>query len=343
MLPNHKNVAQFARSKSVSIAVVIPCFKVSNHILNLISEIGDEISKIYIIDDCCPENTGKLVSQHVDDNRIFVIYHEVNQGVGGAVISGYLKALEDGADIIVKIDGDGQMDPALITKFIQPIIYGIADYTKGNRFFNLDNISKMPKIRIFGNAILSFLTKMSSGYWDLFDPTNGYTAIASDTLRLLPLNKISKGYFFESDMLFRLNITRAKVVDIPMDAKYEEETSNLKIKNIIFVFLKKNLSNFLKRIFYNYYLRGMTAASIELPIGLSLIITSTMYGAYHWIASAMEGRETPAGTVMIAALPIIIGFQLILAFISEDISAVPRQSLNIRNKYYSNGITDDAI
>lgn len=238
-------------------------------------------------------------------------------------MTGYQAAIEDGMSILVKIDSDGQMDPALIMDFVNPIIDGEADYTKGNRFFDLEKISSMPKVRLFGNAVLSFMCKLSSGYWNLFDPTNGYTAIHADVASHLPLSKISRGYFFETDLLFRLNTLRAVVVDIPMEAKYGEEVSNLRISQIIGEFFAKHSRNFLKRIFYNYYLRDMSLASIQLPIGLILLGFGLSYGCYHWLYSAQAGVSTPAGTVMLAALPILTGIQFLLGFIGYDVSSVP--------------------
>ncbi|RMP75759.1 hypothetical protein ALQ17_200005 [Pseudomonas fluorescens] len=247
-------------------------------------------------------------------------------------MTGYRAAIADGIDIIVKIDGDGQMDPSLISDFVSPIIAGNADYTKGNRFFNLEKISEMPKIRLFGNAVLSFMTKLSSGYWELFDPTNGYTAIHSEVAKHLPLDKISQRYFFETDMLFRLNTLGALVIDIPMDAKYEDEVSNLKVSKVIGEFLIKHIRNFGKRIFYNYYLRGMSLASIELPLGLILLTAGSTFGISHWVESLHQNIPTPAGTVMLSALPVIIGFQLLLAFIGHDISSSPRQAFHVLRK-----------
>ena len=308
----------------MNISVVIPCFKVRNHILNVLSNITPEVKDIYVVDDLCPEGTGNYVKQFCNDDRVKVIYNSQNLGVGGAVMEGYLMAINSGADIIVKIDGDGQMDPSLIPLFINPIVMGEADYTKGNRFFNLESLVQMPRIRLFGNAVLSFMTKISSGYWDVFDPTNGYTAINSDIARQLPLEKISKRYFFETDMLFRLNILRAVVVDIPMSANYSSEVSNLKIHRVLGEFTLKHASNFFKRIFYNYYLRDMSIASIELPLGVLLLLFGIMYGGLKWYSSTETGILTPPGTVMLSALPALMGLQLILAFFAYDISTVPR-------------------
>ena len=248
-------------------------------------------------------------------------------------MTGYRATLKDGIDIIVKLDSDGQMDPALIIDFVGPIVDGEADYTKGNRFFELEKVKSMPRIRLIGNAILSFMCKLSSGYWNLFDPTNEFTAIHADVARRLPFNSISKRYFFESDILFRLNTLRAVVIDIPMEAKYGDEISNLKISRIVGEFLVKHSKNFIKRIFYNYYLRDMSLASIELPVGLSLLLFGTIYGIYHWVHSTTLGITTPVGTVMIAALTILMGVQLVLAFLSYDIANIPNRPVHVHNHY----------
>lgn len=316
-------------SSQIVIAVVIPCYKVKRHIVQLIQEIPPSISRIYIIDDACPENTGRYVEETVSSQRIKVLYHPVNQGVGGAVLTGYQEAFKDGATVIVKLDGDGQMDPSLIGRFVRPILSGTADYTKGNRFYNPETLSNMPKIRILGNSVLSFINKLSSGYWSIMDPTNGYTAIHSNLIPLLPVKSIAHNYFFESDMLFRLNIIRAVVTDIPMESKYEDETSNLNILKIIVEFPKKYLSCFFKRIFYNYYLRDFNIGSIELIGSILLIATGSIYGIAHWTYSNRLGIESPSGVVMAAALPTLIGFQLLLAAINFDVSNTPKNCLHI--------------
>lgn len=313
----------------MKISVVIPCFKVKKHILELLSKITSNVHVIYIVDDACPEKTSDFVLENYNDKRIKIIRHQINQGVGAALISGYKHAIQDGMDIVVKIDGDGQMDPSLIDEFISPIINGEADYAKGNRFFNLEEILIMPKKRIFGNAILSFINKISSGYWNVFDPTNGYTAIHSDLIKALPLNKISKRYFFESDMLFRLNTLKAVVVDIPIHANYGSESSNLKVRNILFEFLWKHSKNTFKRIFYNYYLRDLSVASFELPLGAGLLFFGLFFGIKSWIYYASNAMSAPSGTVMLSAISILMGIQFILAFINFDINSVPKK---IRHK-----------
>jgi hypothetical protein len=301
---------------------------VRNHIISVINKIDASPDSIYVVDDACPEKTGDFVQSHSHDKRIKIIKHQINLGVGAAVISGYKEAIKDNIDIVIKIDGDGQMDPALINDFIGPIINGEADYTKGNRFYNLEEILAMPKKRIFGNVALSFVNKISSGYWNIFDPTNGYTAIHTDLIKILPLNKISKRYFFESDMLFRLNTIKAVVVDIPMHANYGNEVSNLKVKNIFFEFILKHIKNTFKRIFYNYYLRDMSVASFELPLGIALFCFGIIYGLDNWLYYATNKIVAPTGTVVLSALSILIGLQFILGFLSYDIRSMPTKVLH---------------
>ena len=317
-----------ADSAAAQIAVVIPCYRVSRQVLGVIERIGPECWRIYVVDDACPEGSGDLVEAQCSDPRVHVIRHRKNLGVGAAVMSGYRAALSDGAQVIVKIDGDGQMAPELVPSFVAPILDGQADYCKGNRFYELDHIDRMPLVRKLGNAALSFMAKLSGGYWDIFDPANGYTAIHASVARRLPFDKISQRYFFETDMLFRLNTFRAVVVDIPMDASYGDETSSLKVFRVFPEFLYKNLRNGAKRIFYNYFLRDFSIASLELVAGLALLAFGTIYGSVHWVSSAHAGVATPPGTVMLAALPVLVGVQLLLAFVGYDIASVPRRAIH---------------
>lgn len=311
------------------IGVVIPCFRVRAHILSVLDSIGPEVARIYVVDDACPEGSGDFVERSCRDARVRVLRHAENLGVGGAVMTGYRAALDEDCDVIVKLDGDGQMDPRLLPAFVRPIQDGQADYTKGNRFFNLEAVETMPRERLIGNAILSFVTKFSSGYWQLFDPTNGYTAIHRDVARYLPFDKISRRYFFETDMLFRLNTLRAVVVDVPMEARYGDEVSNLKIRRILPEFLVKHARNTFKRIFYNYYLRDMSVASIELPLGVLLLAFGIGFGSYHWLMRS-DVVAAPAGTVMLSALPILIGVQSLLAFLNYDIASTPNRPFQSR-------------
>jgi len=310
-------------TRFISVAVVIPCYQVKKHIAGVLRAIGPECSHIFVVDDCCKEGSGLYVESLQLDPRIKVLYHSQNRGVGGAVMTGYRAALEAGAEIIVKIDGDGQMDPALIPKFIAPIARGEADYTKGNRFYTLYNVRHMPKVRLFGNSVLSFITKFSTGYWSIFDPTNGYTAIHASALRQLELKNISERYFFESDMLSNLGGIRAVVRDIPMEAIYGDEKSHLRIKTVVGEFLFKHVREFLKRITYSYFLRDFNIVSLNMVFGFLFMTFGGVFGLIAWWGSIKTGMPATTGTVMVATLPIILGFQLLLSWISYDIANEP--------------------
>ena len=313
------------------IGVVIPCYKVSQQIENVLAQIGPEVSKIYCVDDACPEQSGSVVSKYMGkDPRLVLLNHTKNMGVGGAVITGYKAAINDNVDIIVKIDGDGQMDPSMVPKIIAPIVSGEADYVKGNRFFDLEGVQAMPFMRRIGNAGLSFFSKISTGYWSLFDPTNGYTAIHAKVANVLPFNKISKRYFFESDMLFRLNTFRAVIADVPFKAIYQDEKSNLNIWKALFVFPFLHTKNFFKRLFYNYFLRNFSFASLNLLWGFALQVFGLSFGLIKWHESTQRGVATATGTVMIAALSIILGFQMVLNFFNFDMSETYRNPIHKR-------------
>jgi glycosyltransferase involved in cell wall biosynthesis len=313
---------------ALRIAAVIPCYKVGRAVLDVIGRVGPEVERIYCIDDCCPENCGDLIERETSDPRVRVLRNPRNLGVGGATRTGYRAAIADGMDVVAKIDGDGQMAPELLPRLMKPIIDGEADYVKGNRFFSIDQVRGMPLVRLVGNAALSFATKLSTGYWSLFDPTNGFTAIHTAVLAQMPLDRVAERYFFESDMLFRLSIARARVLDMPMTAVYGLEKSNMKIARIVLPFAGGHLRNLLKRIFYNYFLRDFQVASLELVLGLIATTFGTVFGAHLWIENGARGVYTQPGPVMVAALPILTGIQLLLAFLNFDIHAEPSRAIH---------------
>lgn len=307
------------------IAVVIPSFKVSKQIKNVLLSLPTFIDHIIIIDDACPENSGTIAQELLHD-KIHVIFHIKNSGVGGAVISGFKKAIELKCDIVVKLDGDGQMAPRNIAKLIQPLIDNRADYTKGNRFHDFKALKKMPKIRLFGNSILSFTIKAASGYWNIMDPTNGFCAITLHALLDINFDEIEKRYFFETDMLIHLNLTNKLVMDIPISAIYENETSNLNIKHVLLTFPFKILKGLIKRIFLKYYIYNFNMASIYLLIAIPLLLFGLFFGAYRWQVGIIENNENNPGTIMLAALPIILGLQFLLQAINIDINNTPTKT-----------------
>lgn len=318
--------------KAPVIAVIIPCFRETAHILDVIAAIGEEVARIFVIDDACPDGTGEHVRNACTDGRVEVIVHDRNTGVGGATMTGYKKAIEAGADVIVKVDGDGQMDPSLIPDLVAPVLGGNADYAKGNRFYNLDGVSQMPGLRIVGNLALSLASKLSSGYWNVFDPTNGFTAIHATIAKRLSFDAIDNGFFFESDMLFHLYMMRAVVVDVPIPARYGVEKSSLKIRNVVVPFTVKHWINTARRIFYTYFVLDFGIASVELVLGKLFLLFGLIYGVLGWMESSETGIPATAGTVLLAALPIILGSQMLIAFINNDARNVPKTVLHKQGK-----------
>lgn len=312
---------------SPNIAVVIPAYRAAASLPAVIAGIGPEVGLIVVVDDACPENTYRSI-ETAADRRLVLLRHDVNQGVGGAFLTGLAEALRRNALVVVKVDADGQMDTSQIPALVRPIQESRADFVKGNRFYFLSNAHAMPRVRLLGNLALSFLTKLSTGYWDIMDPTNGFFAVHGAVGSLLDHNRISKRFFFESDMLFHLGLLRARVVDLPMRAIYGDEKSNLSIRRIVWPFLKGHLRNTGLRFLYRYFIRDFSLASIELAAGLVLFLFGLTFGVYSWVHSVATGVLASTGTVMLAAVTLLVGFQLLLAFLNYDIQMSPREPLH---------------
>lgn len=308
----------YSRSK---VCAIVPAYKVATQINSVITSLLAYVDHIIVVDDECPEDSGLKVIEFFQGNEnITLITLAKNLGVGGAVMAGYRLAAQKGYLILVKVDGDGLMNPAYIPSLVHPIISGEADYTKGNRFFEPDGLRQMPIPRLIGNAGLSFLAKLSTGYWQIMDPTNGFTAIHAGVLPWIKMENIASRYFFETDMLFRLGLINAVVIDIPMPAKYGEEVSNLRIGPAMLEFAGKHIHRFGKRLLYQYFLRGFSLGSLCLIIALPLLFFSLIYGFYGWHQSVTTGITASAGRIMLSALPAIFGVQLLLAFFSLDMA-----------------------
>jgi dolichol-phosphate mannosyltransferase len=309
------------------IAVIIPSYRVSKKILSVVSAIGPEVHGIFVVDDKCPDQSGKIVAQECKDPRVKIIFQEKNEGVGGATLRGFAAAKKAGYQILVKLDGDGQMDPRFIPALIRPILEKKADYTKGNRFHSPRSLKGMPTSRLIGNAGLSFLAKITTGYWNLMDPTNGFLAMHANILSLLDMERVSKRYFFENDMLFRLGLIQAHVVDVPMKAVYADEKSNLSISHSLATFPFRFLIRIVKRIFYRYFLRDFSVGSVLLLAGIALLSTGSLYGLHHWLISIQTGQLASSGRVMIAALPVLLGFQMLTFALLFDVMMTPKEAL----------------
>ena len=281
------------------------------------------VEKIIVVDDASKDKTFQTVSL-LKNPRVVLLQHEENRGVGGAMLTGYAEAAKLGMDIFVKMDGDGQMRPEHMAALVAPLAEGRADYAKGNRFTDFKTIIQMPRLRRFGNAWLSFFVKMVSGYWNIFDVTNGYTALSAAMYRKMDLKSLSRGYFFETSMLIELNTNEARVADVHMPAVYEDEESHLRVGKVVSLFPFLMLSGFMRRFYRRYMLKDFNVLSVCFLIGLPLFLFGFAYGVSIWIHPPVYGQPTPAGTVMLAALPIILGFQLLLAALILDVVSVPK-------------------
>jgi dolichol-phosphate mannosyltransferase len=308
------------------ISVVIPCFNVSKHIEAVVCKMPDEVTHIIAVNDCSTDETDNILSRLEDENRrLIYLKHAKNQGVGGAMLTGFQKALDLQSDITVKMDGDGQMNHSNIQRLIKPIQNGIADFSKGNRFRDFKALKEMPAFRRFGNLGLSFLIKAAAGYWNVFDPTNGFIAIQRETLNALNLNKIHKRYFFESSLLIELYYANAVIVEVPMKAQYGEERSNLSISKTLFEFPPKLLYAFIRRIVLKYFLFEFNIASLYILFGFPLFLFGSVYGIINYIRYGSSHVPAPTGTVVIPTLLIILGFQLLLSAANYDIVNYPKK------------------
>jgi dolichol-phosphate mannosyltransferase len=307
--------------------VIVPCYKVRDHILKVLKRLPAWVEGIVCVDDACPENTADFLESQALDPRVVVIRLAKNQGVGGAVMEGYAEAERRGGRILVKVDGDDQMDLSYLPQLVAPILLGEADYAKGNRFTSIGHLTTMPSIRVFGNAALSFAAKVSTGYWNVFDPTNGFTAIEASVAKLVIQKEVSRRFFFETDLLYHLGTLRAVVRDVPMPARYADEVSNLRISAIIGPFALKHLRNFVQRILGQYFVRDFNVATVELLAGLAFLSFGAGYGL-NWIAHRDPSQAASAGVVMTAALPVMVGVQLLLQSMNFDVQNIPTRPIH---------------
>jgi dolichol-phosphate mannosyltransferase len=313
------------RQSAPRLAVVIPCYRAASTLAAVIAGIGEEVARIYVVDDGCPEGSG-AVAEALSDPRVAVLRNAANRGVGGAMKAGYRRARADGAQIVVKIDADGQMDPALLPRLVAPLLSRSADYAKGNRFAARQLMPEavagrgMPTRRRIANNLASFAHKAVTGYWGIVDPANGFTAIHGAALQALDLDALADDYLFETDMLFQLNLRDAVVTDVPLPASYGSEASSLRIGRLAARFPRFALGRLAQRIWRKYFVEDFNLGSLHLVVGLPLLLFGILLGLFHWAEALETGVPATAGTVMFAALPIIIGFQLLLSAVGYDVA-----------------------
>lgn len=309
--------------KGHHVTTVVPAYNEARHVGQVIQTMPDFVDRIIVVDDRSKDETLAAATS-TGDARVIAIQTPENQGVGGAMVTGYRHGIELGTNLLVKMDADAQMLPEYLSHLLDALIDDGYDYAKGNRFLAGAALGQMPKHRLFGNIVLTFLTKLASGYWHIFDPQNGYTAIKASALGVLDLDRLHRRFFFENDMLVHLNLFRLRVKDVAIPARYADETSHLNLMGITLTFPLLLLRRFGRRIYEKYILRDFSPIALFLFLGILLFGWGFGFGLYLWGHSIITGIATPTGTIMLSLLPLILGFQLLLQAIVLDIQETPR-------------------
>ena len=311
--------------KGNSIAVVVPAHNEQELIGPTLADVPGYVDSIIVTDDASTDDTAARVEAIAQcDARIVLIRHERNQGKGSAVVDGYLRAMHQSHDIVVTMDGDHQMPSDHLPSLLDPLIELGYDAAKGNRFLAAPGtLSRMPKYRLLGNILLTLATKMASGYWSIFDSQNGYWAVTAASLAKLDLFRIARRYDLENSLLIHLNILGARVADVAIPARYGNEISGIRLWRVTPPIMHTLLTGFWRRVLLRYVLYNFHPIALFLFSGLVLTIWGLGFGI--WVAISSLGPEaTTSGTVMLAVLPFLMGFQLLLAALVLDILSEPK-------------------
>jgi dolichol-phosphate mannosyltransferase len=310
--------------RGLKLIVAIPAHQAERTVLDVIGSLPAFVDGIVAVDDASRDRTWEVL-RSCTDPRLVVLHHEQNQGVGGAMRTAFKQAIKIGCDVVVKMDSDGQMHPDDLVPLLDALIEGHYDYAKGNRFLDhRGELERMPKLRLLGSLALTALTKLASGYWHIFDPQNGYIACRSTVLKRLNLDRIARDYFFENDMLINLNIIGARVVDVPMPARYAGERSSMSIPKVLMRFPSRLFLGYWRRIVERFVMRDFSPMVLFLLSGIMMMTFGSVFGGWAWWESYQTGVVASSGTIMLAALPFILGFQLVLQAIMLDIQSTPR-------------------
>jgi glycosyltransferase involved in cell wall biosynthesis len=299
------------------ITVVVPAHNEERLIGKTITTMPDFVDRIIVVDDKSTDETAQRVLE-LADPRVTLIRHENNLGVGGAILTGHQKALELGGNIDVVMAGDAQMNPDYLNKLLDPIVQDGYGFAKANRFFNRESFAGMPSHRVFGNVVLSFMTKLASGYWQLFDPQNGYTAISHESLKRLQLNKIALGYQFENDLLINLSILGVHAKDVAIPAMYGEEISGIKLSRVIPQISSLLFTGFWKRVWFKYVLWSFSPIALLLFTGIFLIIWGLGWGVFD-VVYALGARSPTAASALLSVAPLMTGIYMLIQALVLDI------------------------
>lgn len=312
----------------MTVCCVIPAYRARLTICDVVRSALRYADEVIVVDDGCPEKSGDAVKQTFQGHpSVFVLNRPRNGGVGAAMKTGLEKALALGADVIVKIDADGQMDPSYIPSIVELFENdpNLA-YVKGNRFFDSRVLGKMPAIRLFGNSFLSLFAKFASGYWNILDPTNGYLAFNGRLLPGVNWQSFADCYFFEISVLCEYGLKRATIAEMEMDTIYGQEPSSLSIFRTVFAFPPKLARLWLRRGLLQYFIFDINLGSLYVVAGLLLSGFGTVFAGVEWFQSVVTGIPRTTGTVMLGVLPFLMGFQLLLNALLYDVEFAARST-----------------
>lgn len=307
--------------EAAKVCCVIPAYKCRKTVCDVVAAALEYAHDVVVVDDACPEGSGSSVLEAFPGSkRVHVITLPSNGGVGAAVKTGIAKALDLTADIVVKIDGDGQMDPSYVPSMVE-ILLGDPSIclVKGNRFTDERLLRQMPALRLLGNSALSLLLRFASGYWDMLDPTNGFLAFNVHALDAIGWKKLSNRYFFESSVLCASGLRREKIAELEMPAIYASESSSLSLPRSAIEFSAKLLLKLCHRVLLQYFVFDTNIASLYMIVGAILCLAGMTFGAFEWDQALITGTARTPGTVMLAVLPLLMGFQLLLNALLYDV------------------------
>jgi glycosyltransferase involved in cell wall biosynthesis len=294
-----------------SVAVVVPAYEEEKLIEATLAGVPDFVDRVFVVDDASPDATAERALA-VGDPRVEVIRHEHNQGVGAAILSGYRRAREERIEVTAVMAADNQMDPDDLESLVLPVARGEVDYAKANRLFTGQAWQLIPHTRYLGNAVLSMLTKIASGYWHVADSQSGYTAIGLVTLDELDLERIYRGYGFPNDMLVHLNVWNARVRDFPSRPVYGVgERSGIRYRRVIPSILWLLWKGFFWRLGQKYVIRDFHPLVFFYGLGILMTVVGVALGIVEVVLRIM-GNEVSVGTVVLVALLLIAGSQLTL-------------------------------
>jgi glycosyltransferase involved in cell wall biosynthesis len=300
--------------KGCRVGVVVPAYNEEKQIETVLATMPDFVDKIYVVDDCSQDTTSQVTKRWAKrhGHRVELIRHEARGGVGKAITSGYKAALEDGIEVVAVMAGDGQMDPKELPLILEPVADGKADYSKGNRLTSGLAWQKTPHVRYLGNAFLSLLTKIASGYWHVADTQSGYTAISAEALRAINLDDLYPSYGYPNDMLVRLNVRNFRVADVHITPRYGiGERSSMKVWKVIPTVSFLLLRGFFYRMFEKYVIRDFHPLVFFYALGFALLLGGFILGMIETIAKLTRG-DVAVATIVLVALLGISGLQLLL-------------------------------